>query len=481
MKRSEIFFGLLKIPTDFIASVLGFLVAYKLRLITEPIQGLAKPIDYTVLPTIREYFNFSIYVTIALIAVFAIGRLYVLKSTVSFSKELKRILAFGIVWIMLVITYFFFTRTFPFSRLGMIYSWTIAILFVIFGRAIIKIIQRIILRLGIGKRRILFIGNNEVTKELFERFSKSPTYKIIGVVDNDKAPLGNYKILGNTSQLEYIAKHREVEEIIQTKSDLSETRAKDILEFCEEHHIEYSFVPDLMEVKRTNIDIATIGAIPLITLRKTPLEGWGKVYKRITDIIGSSLGLVVLSPFMLITAIAIKLDSKGPILFSHLDDGTPVKRVGQFGKLFHFYKFRSMHPGTHNLRYSKKFMEKNLRTGSPLVKIKDDPRVTRVGQFIRKYSIDELPQLLNVLIGNMSLVGPRPHLPEEVAKYQRHHKFTLTIKPGITGLSQTSGRSDLDFETEVRLDRFYIENWSLWLDIKLVFKTIGIVLKGYKE
>lgn len=371
---------------------------------------------------------------------------------------------------MLVITYFFFTRTFPFSRLGMIYSWTIAILFVIFGRAIIKIIQKFFLRLGIGKRRILFVGNNEVTKELIERFSKSPTYKIIGIIDNY-----------NTSQLEYIAKHREVEEIIQTKSDISETRSKDILEFCEEHHIEYSFVPDLMEVKRTNIDIATIGAIPLITLRKTPLEGWGKVHKRTMDIIGSSLGLVVLSPFMLITAIAIKLDSKGPILFSHLDDGTPVKRVGQSGRPFHFYKFRSMHHLTHNLRYSKEFMEKNLRTGSPLVKIKNDPRVTRVGRFIRKYSIDELPQLLNVLIGNMSLVGPRPHLPEEVAKYQRHHKFTLTIKPGITGLSQTSGRSDLDFETEVRLDRFYIENWSLWLDIKLVFKTIGIVLKGYKE
>jgi len=481
MKRSEIFFGLLKIPTDFIASVLGFLVAYHLRLITEPIPGLAKPIDYTVLPTMKEYSEFSVYAAIALIAVFTIGKLYTMKSKVSFSKELRKVLTLGIVWIMLIITYFFFTRTFPFSRLGMIYSWAIAIMFVIFGRAIIKIIQNITLRFGIGRLRVLFIGNNEVTKDLIAQLSKTSSYNIIGVIDNDKNPIGNYKILGNISQLEYIAKRRNVEEIIQTRSDISETRSKDMLEFCEEHHIEYSFVPDLMEVKRTNIEVATIGAIPLITLRKTPLEGWGKVVKRIMDFSGSSVGLIALSPIMLITAIAIKLDSKGPVIFSHLDDGTPVKRIGQQGRPFRFYKFRSMHPGTHNLRYSKELLERNLRTGSPLVKIKDDPRITRVGRFIRRYSIDELPQLLNVLIGNMSLVGPRPHLPEEVAKYQRHHKFILSIKPGITGMPQTSGRSDLDFETEVRLDRFYIENWSLWLDIKLILKTIGILLKGYKE
>jgi lipopolysaccharide/colanic/teichoic acid biosynthesis glycosyltransferase len=140
-----------------------------------------------------------------------------------------------------------------------------------------------------------------------------------------------------------------------------------------------------------------------------------------------------------------------------------------------------MHPNTDSLRYTEEFLNKNLRSDGPLVKIKDDPRVTKVGRFIRKYSIDELPQLWNVLIGNMSLVGPRPHLPEEVAHYKGSHKFVLTIKPGMTGLPQISGRSDLDFENEVKLDRYYIENWSLWLDTKLIFKTVGILLKGYKE
>lgn len=481
MKKSEIFFGLLKIPTDFIAAILGFLAAYHLRLITEPIPGLAKPIDYSVLPTIREYMDFSIYTALALVGVFAIGKMYSMKSTVKFSKELRKVLLLGTVWVMLIITYFFFTRTFPFSRLGMIYSWAIALIFIILGRAVIKLLQRITLKMKIGRRRVLFIGNNEITRDLIGKLSKNPSYRILGVIANSKNPLGAYQILGNISQLEYIAKRRKVEEIIQTRSDISETRSKDILEFCNEHHIEYSFVPDLMEVQRTNIQLQTIGAIPLITLRKTPLDGWGKVAKRILDIMGAVLGLIILSPFLLTTAIAIKIDSRGPILFSHLDDGTPVKRVGQHGKLFHFYKFRSMHNKTHSLRYSAELASQNIRTGSPLVKIKNDPRITRVGRFIRKYSIDELPQLWNVLWGNMSLVGPRPHLPEEVARYKGHHRFVLTIKPGITGLPQTSGRSDLDFETETKLDRFYIENWSIWFDIKLIFKTIGILLKGYKE
>ena len=482
MKRSEIFFGLLKIPTDFAMAVLAFLTAYKLRLLTESLTGFAKPIDYSVLPTIKEYFSFSLYSALALLVVFAIGKMYGMRSTVRFSKEIRKTILLCIVWTMLIITYFFFTRTFPFSRLAMAYSWSTAILFVILGRAFIKILQIVTLRMGIGKRRILFIGNNRVTHELLKKFAEQRSYKIVGIVGSKTPePPKGVRILGNISQLEYIAKRRKVEEIIQTRSDLSEARSKDILEFCEEHHMQYSFVPDLMEVQRINVTVQTIGAIPLITLRKTPLDGWGKVAKRTLDVIGSSLGLIVLSPIFLVTAIAIKLDSHGPVFFSRLDDGTPVKRVGQHGKLFHFHKFRSMHDKTHSLRYSKELASQNLRAGSPLVKIKNDPRITRVGRFIRQFSIDELPSLWNVFIGNMSLVGPRPHLPEEVAHYKRHHKFVLTIKPGITGLPQTSGRSDINFETETRLDRFYIENWSIWFDIKLVFKTIGILLKGYKE
>ncbi|MBD3361032.1 exopolysaccharide biosynthesis polyprenyl glycosylphosphotransferase [Candidatus Peregrinibacteria bacterium] len=478
MKRFEIFFGIIKVPVDFIMVILAFLAAYELRLVTEPIKGIAKPIDYSVLPTIKEYLNFSIGAAVALIVIFVLGRMYTLKTTLRFSGETKKVIIFGGIWAMAIITYFFFTRTFPFSRLAIIYSFALTIIFTTFGRGLIRIIQRGFLRMGVGRRRLLFIGNNNITKEIYKYLSNDLRYKIVGLIGQKKKD--KLKILGAVRDLEKIIERNKIDEIIQTKSDVSETQAEDILELCDLHHVNYRFIPDLIDVHRTNISIQTIGSIPIISLKPTPLDGWGKVAKRITDILGASLGLIILSPIFLITAIAIKIDSKGPIFFARLDEGSPVKRVGQYGKLFNFYKFRSMHPKTDNLRYTE-LTKKNIRKDGPLVKIKNDPRITRVGGFIRKYSIDELPQLWNVLKGNMSLVGPRPHLPEEVAKYKRHHRFILNIKPGLTGLSQISGRSDLSFEEEVKLDRYYIENWSILLDIKIIFKTLGVILKDYKE
>ena len=232
-----------------------------------------------------------------------------------------------------------------------------------------------------------------------------------------------------------------------------------------------------MSIQKTNIEVQSAVGIPIITLKPTPLDGWGGILKRLFDIVGALFGLIIFSPIFLIIAIAIKLDSKGTIIFKYLDDGSRVKRVGEKGELFNFYKFRSMYPNTHNLRYTE-LADQNVREGSPMVKIKDDPRITKVGKFIRKTSLDELPQLWNVLKGEMSLVGPRPHLPEEVAKYKNHHKFVLSLKPGITGLAQISGRSNLDFEKEIQLDTYYIETWSIWLDIKIIIKTFGVVLFG---
>ncbi|MFA6529186.1 MAG: exopolysaccharide biosynthesis polyprenyl glycosylphosphotransferase, partial [Candidatus Gracilibacteria bacterium] len=270
-----------------------------------------------------------------------------------------------------------------------------------------------------------------------------------------------------------------IEEVVQTQYNLGGKEAPEILEFCRSRQIQYHFIPDLVQIHQKNIDVATIGGIPLITLRPTPLEGWGKVWKRLFDITGAGLGLIAVSPVFLIISIIIKLeDPKSTILFRYLDDGTQVKRVGQYAKLFNFYKFRTMKPGTHNLRYTE-LADKNTRDG-PLVKIENDPRITRIGNFIRRTDLDELPQLWNVLKGEMSLVGPRPHLPEEVAKYDEHNRFVFTIKPGITGLAQISGRSDLSFKEEMKLDSYYIENWSLLLDIRIILKTFWAIVGDRK-
>ncbi len=193
--------------------------------------------------------------------------------------------------------------------------------------------------------------------------------------------------------------------------------------------------------------------------------------KRLFDLFFGILLLTLTLPFWLLIALAIKLDSAGPVFFSRYPDGQLVLRVGHSGRLFHFIKFRSMIINDHMSRYKMK----SHRTG-PLVKIKNDPRITRVGAWLRRTSLDELPNLIAVIKGDMSLIGPRPHLPEEVAKYTAHQRQVLAVRPGLTGLAQVSGRSDLNFQKEVALDLQYIAKWSLWQDFQILWQTIGVVL-----
>lgn len=467
MKRSEIAFGLIRIPTDFFMTLLAFMVAYQLRTTADFIPSINVPFDTTTFPSLGEYTSFSISAAQVLVIIFALRKAYSLKHTFRIGQEYRQIIINCTIWLMAIIAYFFLIRSFPYSRLALLYTWILAIAFIAIGRTIIRAIQHFALQAGIGKKPLLFIGNNAITEKLTQAFKKNISYKIIGSIEN-------------IHELPDILKKHHIEEIIQTKTNLTHKESEELLAFCREHHISFNFVPDILELQQANIETETWADIPVIKLKPTPLEGWGKVGKRTFDIVCSILGLIILSPVFLIVAIAIKLDSKGTVFFKLLDDGSRVKRVGEHGRLFNFYKFRSMHPNTHNLRYTQ-LADKNTRTDSPLVKIKNDPRITRVGKFLRKTSIDELPQLFNVLKGEMSLVGPRPHLPEEVEKYQKHHKFVLEIKPGITGLAQIGGRSDLNFEEEVRLDTFYIEHWSLWMDIKILIKTLKIPFRTYEE
>lgn len=484
MKPSEIAFGLIRIPIDFLMAVLAFIFAYRLRSIIDLIPGVQLPLDLSSFPPLNQYTTFSIIASIGLLTLFAFNKMYALKATNKTSKELSKVIIVTSAWLMVLIAYFFLIRSFPFSRLALIYTWILTILLICSGRLLIRFLQLLILNAGIGKKKILFIGNNSITQSLSLALIKDKHYEIAGFIDHASHSFVNdhnqLPYLGVLEDLSSIIKEHQIEEIIQTKTDLSHLQAAEILDFCREHHLSFSFVPNLVEVQQANIETETLAGIPVIKIKQTPLDGWGSVLKRTFDLLAAIVGLIILSPIFLIVTILIKLDSKGTVFFTWLDDGKRVKRVGRQGGLFNFYKFRSMYPKTHNLRYTE-LASNNTREGSPVVKIKDDPRVTRIGKFLRKTSIDEFPQLINVLKGEMSLVGPRPHLPEEVAKYQKHHKFVLTIKPGITGMAQISGRSDLNFEEEIKLDTYYIEHWSLWLDLKILLKTFGVVLRGYKE
>jgi exopolysaccharide biosynthesis polyprenyl glycosylphosphotransferase len=249
--------------------------------------------------------------------------------------------------------------------------------------------------------------------------------------------------------------------------------------FCDDHHLSFSYVADLLGVERASIETIMLGSVPVIEVKRTPLEGWGAIAKRIFDIAISLAMIIILSPLLLAVAAIVKFTSRGPVIFKN-------ERVGERGKLFNTFKFRSMY-AEHSvgkqftnqedalMLEEKLIKELSIKSG-PVYKIKDDPRVTPFGKIIRRLSIDELPQLLNVLGGSMSLVGPRPHQPREVAKYSTSQKRVLAIKPGITGLAQISGRSSIPFDDEVKLDNFYIERWSLYLDLIIMMKTPLAVL-----
>jgi exopolysaccharide biosynthesis polyprenyl glycosylphosphotransferase len=217
--------------------------------------------------------------------------------------------------------------------------------------------------------------------------------------------------------------------------------------------------------------MTTLAGYPIIRIKRTPLEGWGKVVKRLFDILGSLVLIIILIPLGVLISLLILVDSRGPVIIK-------LARVGQYGKTFSLYKFRSMVVNAHLMK--QEILQFNERQDGPLFKMKNDPRITRIGKILRRSSLDELPQLFNVLLGSMSLVGPRPHEPEEVSRYTSQYKKLLNIKPGMTGAAQVSGRSKLLFEEEAKVDIYYIENWTIVEDLKILAKTPAAVI-NYKN
>ncbi len=465
MKRSELFLGVLRVPLDYCMAVGALATAYFLRAQLN-LPAYLKEIDPLSFPSFNAYVQLALIGGVIFIAVLMLMGSYSMKRPRSFSAEIKNVLLSSVVWLMVVISYYFFIRDFPFSRLVLMLAVLFMFVFVSAGRTVLRVLRRILLKFGIGKRRIIIVGLNSSAKKLEDFVHGTRAFALVSTVSSFE------ELQEKFSGVDLY------DEIFHSHSDKEE--AKQLIDYCREHHLEYHFVPDVIELHRSGFSMITVGGVPLISLNPTPLEGWRKVLKRVFDFIFSLIGLIILSPVFAVIAILIKIDSRGTVFFRYLDDGKKAMRVGERGRLFCCLKFRTMKSNTHNLRYTE-LADKNIRKGSPLVKIQSDPRVTRFGKFLRRYSIDELPSLWNVLVGEMSLVGPRPHLPEEVAAYKSYHKFVLTLKPGITGLAQINGRSDLDFEQEVSLDTFYIENWSLWLDIKILLKTVLVVLKPFRE
>jgi exopolysaccharide biosynthesis polyprenyl glycosylphosphotransferase len=467
MKRSELFFTLILLPLDLLALIAGGLVAYYARF--APIFTTVRPVIFDL--TIEQYLPVVMLVAFLWLAIFAASGLYA-TTRVAVAHELTRVALACSTGMAAVFAILFFSRTFFESRFIAVVAWLLCILFVCIERLAVRLVQRSLLRFGIGERRLILIGDNHTSKILDAFFQQKHRFGFHVVA--------HFKTFDAEAEekIREMARKDLADEVLLADPDASRKTSLDLLALTDTEHLGFRYTADLFASAVGRTIFHAFAGIPVIEVTKTPLDGWGAIYKRLFDIVGALLLIILTSPIQLVVAVALFLEQPGRVFFSRLPDGKKVMRVGQGGKLFHYFKFRSMVRNAHKLRFDEAFVKKygNMRDGSPLFKLKDDPRVTPVGQVLRKYSLDELPEFYLVLVGRMSLVGPRPHLPEEVDTYKSHQRKVLTVKPGITGLSQISGRADLDFDDEVRLDMHYIEHWSPWLDLYVLLKTPLVVL-----
>lgn len=462
MKRSELFFSAITVPTDYVALIASALLAYQIRYL--PSVQKIRPVVFNL-----NFFNFfllALCIGLVWIVIYAIAGLYRIKGTKSFYDEFGRIFLATSAGVAFVTLAMVSTRNLFDSRFIILSSWLFSIILVSIERACVRNIQRFLYKKGIGVHRVILIGDGELAQKLSVEFNDNPRlgYKIIESYPSFDVAIKE-KIIA-------MAKNDSFDEIIETDTNMPHASMLEIVDLAHEYHRDFKYAADLFRTRASNFGIETYADVPIVEIRRTPLIGWGRILKRIFDIIFSIILIIIALPIMFIAAIAIKIDSDGSIFFKY-------KRVGERGRVINFIKFRTMIKDAHKYRFDKEFLQKqkNLREGSPMMKFENDPRITRVGKFLRKWSIDELPQFFLVLFGKMSLVGPRPHEIEEVEKYTRMQKNVLAVKPGITGMAQVSGRSDLNFNDEVRLDTYYIENWSLVMDIKILLKTPGAVFK----
>ncbi len=450
--------------------VLAGIAAYFIR--TSVLVSQWRPVLFVIDLPLSDYLILVLVVAAFWLVVFALSGLYEMGRSGRPVEEFLKIIIASSAGLMVVIVYIFISGKLFNSRFIVLAAWVLAIIFVFFGRLALRFIQRyLVSNRDYGIERVLVIGNDKVTSGLVEEIKNSPS---IGMRLVARIPAVDMEAVRR------IINQAEVDEILLGEINGASENILELIDFCQEKRIDFKFVPNLFQAMTANLEIDALGGVPVIEMKRTALDGWGRVVKRTMDIVFSTILLVIFSPVIAIIALAVKLDSVGPVIYKNL-------RVGP-KKDFKVYKFRSFYlkyctgedyPNSReaNAFEDRLIEEKSIRRG-PVYKIGQDPRRTRVGRFLEKWSLDELPQFYNVLRGEMSLVGPRPHMPKEVSQYQKHQMKVFNIKPGITGLGQISGRSDIDFEDEAKLDIYYIENWSLGLDIKIMLKTPFVVLFG---
>jgi len=449
MKKSEISFSVALVVLDFLTVIGGGILAYLLRFSSW--MKSYKPILFEL--TFSHYLFLLFFVALFWVLIFALLGLYRLRVTRQIFKELFLVFLGSLAVFSAIAFYSFFSRRFFQSRFIVLSGWSITLFLISFWHILVKKFQQFLAgRRSLGIHRAVVVAPSRKLRETFAR-------------ELEACPRLGYELVRtfrklDSGELTRIVRTDRVDEIFLEEGAFDQEDLVDFISLAHRFQKKVFLLPGLVGSFKESI--VSLGMFPVVEIQNTPLEGWGRLLKRVVDIAGASAGLLIFALVYVPVAFAIKWESPGPVLVK-------LKRVKEGEKTFFLYKFRSMVQDAHKMK--KQLLKFSERRG-PLFKMRNDPRLTKVGRFLRRFRIDEMPQFINVLKGELSLVGPRPHEPEEVARYKKWQRRVLSIKPGLTGLAQVSGSSELDFDEEARLDIYYIEHWSALLDLKIILKTI---------
>jgi exopolysaccharide biosynthesis polyprenyl glycosylphosphotransferase len=428
------------------------------------------------------------------LAMFAYQRVFQYQGEFSYTRETIKIFKAVAVGSLLITGWAFLFRggfafrEFSYSRGVFLLDFAIALSVFLAFHLGLRFAQAQIRGAGINLIPTLIVGTNaEAVQTIRElRARRDLGYRVVGVVqgNNDDTNVSDElgtDVLGTFDDLAGLIRDLEIQEVIITDTTISsDSLFEAMMRVGRRRRVEFRFAPSLFDLLPQKTSVEQIGVLPMVRLFREPLSDLERFVKRVSDIAISTVAIIFLSPVLALIALLVKLGSHGPVMFRQ-------ERVGMDGRIFLCYKFRTMHADADDAAHRKAY-SKNIEGDTaanvgdhhaPVFgKVKDDTRITRSGRWLRRSSLDELPQLFNVLKGDMSVVGPRPPIPYEVEEYALWHRKRLDMKPGITGLWQVSGRNRLTFDEMVRTDLYYIENWSLWLDLKIILLTLPAVWRG---
>ena len=461
----------LTIATDLILINLALALAYVIRYQWEWIT----PVEDRFFEPYYRYYGQQVLLNVLLIMTFTQAKVWKRRRGEFWVDEMSRVVYATAAGITLMMAVSFFLQPAPFSRLLLLWALVTIVLLISVARLGRRLLLSMLYQRGKEVDRALVIGSGEVGRGVIRTLLARPDlgFRAVGYLDDGTSEnnigLGRIPHLGCYTELgQILAKEPKLHTVFIALPGEMHRQISELLYVCHQFSVRAQVVPDLLQLSLNRVEFNNMVGIPMLSVRDVRISQTQSTLKRALDLVIIGTGSVAALLVMAIIAIAIKLDSPGPILYSG-------ERIGRNGRRFRMYKFRSM---VNDAEHQKESLKAFNEADGPIFKIRNDPRLTRVGRIIRRLSLDELPQLYNVLMGHMSLVGPRPPLPEEVAQYKPWHRQRLAVIGGITGLWQVSGRSDLTFDELCLLDIYYIENWSLALDLRILLQTIPHSLFG---